>query len=130
MPHSEWPIQMLHYVPGPSSIVEMKRGALKVVKQCAAVKPGEVVVISADTNKLRIAEPLAAATVGVGVTPVVVMIPPTGAQPCLGSTYLSTGVDPNMARSYHPASYAAFPIRHRVRRGGCYELSSGPGSRT
>ena len=92
MPHSEWPIQMLHYVPGPSSIVEMKRGALKVVKQCAAVKPGEVVVISADTNKLRIAEPLAA-TVGVGVTPVVVMIPPTGAQPCLGSTYLSTGVD-------------------------------------
>jgi leucyl aminopeptidase (aminopeptidase T) len=66
-------------LPGPSSIVEMMRGALKVVQQCAAVKPGEVVVISTDTNKMRIAEALAAATVGVGGTPVVVMIPPTGA---------------------------------------------------
>ena len=78
MPGNEWPIQMFHYVPGPSSIVEMMRGALKVVQQCAAVKPGEVVVISTDTNKLRIAEALAAATAGVGGTPVVVMITPTG----------------------------------------------------
>lgn len=79
MPRGEWPIQMLHYVPEPSSIIEMMRGALKVVQQCAAVKPGEVVVISTDTNKLRIAEALAAATVGVGGEPVVVMITPTGA---------------------------------------------------
>ena len=76
---NEWPIQMFHYVPGPSSVIEMMRGALKVVQQCAAVKPGEKVVISTDTNNLRIAEMLAAATVGVGGVPVIVMITPTGA---------------------------------------------------
>ncbi|MHB1160301.1 MAG: aminopeptidase [Chloroflexota bacterium] len=76
---NEWPIQMFHYVPGSSSIIEMMRGALKVVQQCAAVKPGEKVVISTDTNNLRIAEMLAAATVGVGGVPIIVMITPTGA---------------------------------------------------
>lgn len=78
MPGNDWAVQMFHYVPGSSSIIEMMRGALKVVQQCAAVRPGEVVVISTDTNKFRIAEVLAAAVAGVGATPVIVMIPPTG----------------------------------------------------
>lgn len=76
---SSWPIHQYHYVPGSSSIIEMMRGALKAVQQCAAVQPGEKVVISTDTNKIRIAETLAAAAAGVGGVPVVVMIPPTGA---------------------------------------------------
>jgi 2,5-dihydroxypyridine 5,6-dioxygenase len=76
---SDWPIEQYHYVPGSSCIVEMMRGAFKVVQQCAAIKPGEKVVISTDTNKMRIAEALAGATAAVGGVPIIVMIPPTGA---------------------------------------------------
>lgn len=74
-----WPITYPHYVPAPSSFIELMKGATKVITQCAAVKPGEKVVISTDTNKMRIAEALAAATVAVGGIPVIVAIPPTGA---------------------------------------------------
>ncbi|MEW6048891.1 MAG: leucyl aminopeptidase, partial [Bacillota bacterium] len=78
MSQCRWPISYLHYVPGTSSYIEMMRGAMKVVSECAAVKPGEKVVISTDTNKLRIAEALAAATLAVGGVPVIVMITPPG----------------------------------------------------
>lgn len=78
MPQDNWPITYPHYVPGPSSFIELMRGAKKAVEQCAAVKPGEKVVISTDTNKLRIAEALAAATVAAGGVPVIVMITPPG----------------------------------------------------
>lgn len=78
MSANEWFIPYLHYLPGPSSPIEMMRGALKAVQQCAGVKKGEKVVISTDTNKMRIAEVLAAATVGVGGVPIIVVIPPTG----------------------------------------------------
>lgn len=78
MSSNEWPISYLHYVPSFSSSIEMMRGAMKAVQQCAGVKKGEKVVISTDTNKLRIAEALAAATVGVGGIPIIVMIPPPG----------------------------------------------------
>lgn len=74
----EWPISYLHYVPGSSSMIEMMRGAMRSM-ECAGVKPGENVVISTDTNKLRIAEALAAAAHAVGATPTIVMITPTGA---------------------------------------------------
>ncbi|WP_420402337.1 aminopeptidase [Nisaea sp.] len=74
-----WPIQHFHYVPGSSSIIEMMPGALKAMTQCAAVKPGENVVIACDTNKLRLAEVLAAAAYAVGGIPTVTMFPPTGA---------------------------------------------------
>lgn len=74
----EWPIAYFHYVPGPSSFVEMMRGAMRSM-ECAAVKSGENVVISTDTNKLRIAEALAAAAHAVGAVPTIVMITPTGA---------------------------------------------------
>lgn len=73
----DWPIAYPHYVPAPSSITEMMRGAFKAM-ECGAVKPGEKVVILTDTNKLRIAEALAAATVAVGAVPTVVMSPPSG----------------------------------------------------
>jgi 2,5-dihydroxypyridine 5,6-dioxygenase len=43
---------------------------------CGGVKEGETVLISTDTNKLRIAETLAAAAYGIGATPIIVMIPP------------------------------------------------------
>ena len=79
MSSNEWPIQQFHYVPAPSMMVEMMRGCLKVVQQCADVKPGEKVVISTDTNKIRIAEVLAAAVAGVGGVPVITVITPTGA---------------------------------------------------
>lgn len=72
-----WPISYHHYVPAPSSFIEMIRGARKMVEQCAGVKPGENVVISTDANKMRIAEALAAATLSVGGIPTVVMIPPS-----------------------------------------------------
>lgn len=75
---ANWPIAYEHYVPASSSFVEMMRGATKAVQQCAAVKPGEKVVISTDTNKIRIAEALAAATVSVGGIPVIVVITPPG----------------------------------------------------
>lgn len=78
MPQDNWPILYPHYVPAPSSFIEMMRGAKKAVEQCAAVKPGEKVVISTDTNKLRIAEALAAATVAAGGIPVIVVITPPG----------------------------------------------------
>lgn len=74
-----WPIEYFHYVPAPSSIIEMMPGALKIMTQCAAVKPGENVVIACDTNKLRLAEVLAAAAHAVGGKPVITMFPTTGA---------------------------------------------------
>ena len=74
----EWPISYLHYVPGPSSFIEMMRGAMRAM-DCAGAKPGENVVISADTNKIRIAEALAAAAHAVGAVPTIVVITPTGA---------------------------------------------------
>jgi leucyl aminopeptidase (aminopeptidase T) len=74
-----WPIEYFHYVPGPSSIIEMMPGAMKAMTQCAAVKPGENVVIACDTNKFRLAEALAAAAHAVGGIPTIVMFPTTGA---------------------------------------------------
>lgn len=74
-----WPIQHFHYVPGSSSIIEMMPGALKAMTQCAAVQPGENVVIACDTNKMRLAEVLAAAAYAVGAMPTIVAFPPTGA---------------------------------------------------
>ncbi|MFQ6076520.1 MAG: hypothetical protein ACE5Z5_10365 [Candidatus Bathyarchaeia archaeon] len=71
-----WFIPYHHYVPAPSMPMEMMRGALKAVQHCAAVKPGEDVVISTDTNSWRIAEALAGATLAVGGIPTVVVIPP------------------------------------------------------
>jgi len=74
-----WPIEYFHYIPAPSSIIDMMPGALKAMTQCAAVKPGENIVIACDTNKLRLAEVLAAAAYAVGGQPVITMFPPTGA---------------------------------------------------
>lgn len=74
-----WPIQYMHYMPGESLRVEMIRGAFKLCQQCANIQPGEKVVISTDTNKLRIAECIAGATLALGGVPIIVMIPPTGA---------------------------------------------------
>lgn len=74
-----WPVEYFHYKPAPSSFIEMMPGAMKAMTQCAALKPGENVVIACDTNKLRLAEALAAAAYGVGGMPTVVMFPPTGA---------------------------------------------------
>jgi len=59
----EWPISYWHYTPSASSPIQMMRGALKCMK-CGDVKEGETVLISTDTNKLRIAETLAAAAYG------------------------------------------------------------------
>ena len=74
-----WPIEYFHYVPGSSSFIEMMRGAMKAMTQCAAVKPGENVVICCDTNKMRMAETLAAAAYAVGGIPTIVAFPTTGA---------------------------------------------------
>jgi len=71
----EWPISYWHYVPGPSSPIQMMRGAMKCMN-CGGIKEGETVLISTDTNKLRIAEALASAAYAVGATPIIVMIPP------------------------------------------------------
>lgn len=75
MSTKEWPISYWHYVPGPSSSLQMMRGAMKCM-HCGGVKEGETVLISTDTNKLRIAEALAGAAYAVGATPIIVMIPP------------------------------------------------------
>ena len=74
-----WPIEYFHYIPSSSSFIEMMRGAMKAMTQCAAVKPGENVVIACDTNKMRLAEALAAAAYAVGGLPTIVAFPPTGA---------------------------------------------------
>ena len=74
-----WPIEYFHYVPSSSSFIEMMRGAMKAMTQCAAVKPGENVVIACDTNKMRLAESLAAAAYAVGGMPTIVTFPTTGA---------------------------------------------------
>jgi 2,5-dihydroxypyridine 5,6-dioxygenase len=74
-----WPIEHFHYIPAPSSFIEMMPGAMKIMTQCAGVKPGENVVITCDTNKLRMAEALAAAAYAVQGMPVIVAFPPTGA---------------------------------------------------
>lgn len=73
----DWPINYPHYVPASSSFIEMMRGAFKAMN-CAAVKPGENVVILADTNKIRVAEVLAGATVAVGAVPTIVFSTPSG----------------------------------------------------
>ena len=72
-----WPIEHFHYVPGPSSFIEMMPGAVKCMTQCAAVQPGENVVIACDTNKLRMAEALAAAAYAVGGVPTITCFVPT-----------------------------------------------------
>ncbi|MCJ7632198.1 hypothetical protein MUP77_07360 [Candidatus Bathyarchaeota archaeon] len=72
-----WPISYHHYMPGPSSFIELMRGAKKMVEQCAGVKSEENVVISTDTNKIRIAEALAAAALSVDAKPTIVVIPPS-----------------------------------------------------
>lgn len=74
-----WPIEHFHYLPAPSSFIEMMPGAMKAVNQCAGVKPGENVVIACDTNKMRLAEALAAAAYAVGGIPTITVFPPTGA---------------------------------------------------
>jgi len=74
-----WPIEHFHYIPASSSFIEMMPGAIKAMTQCAAVKPGENVVIACDTNKMRLAEALAAAAYAVGGMPTIVAFPPTGA---------------------------------------------------
>lgn len=74
-----WPIEHFHYLPAPSSFIEMMPGAMKTVNQCAGVKPGENVVIACDTNKMRLAEALAAAAYAVGGIPTITVFPPTGA---------------------------------------------------
>ncbi len=74
-----WPIEYFHYVPSSSSFIEMMRGAMKMMTQCADVKPGENVVIACDTNKMRLAESLAAAAYAVGGMPTIVAFPTTGA---------------------------------------------------
>ena len=74
-----WPIEHFHYMPGPSSFIEMMPGAMKAMTQCAGVKPNENVVITCDTNKIRLAEALAAAAYAVGGMPTIVSFPPTGA---------------------------------------------------
>ena len=72
-----WSIEHFHYIPSPSSIVEMTRGAFKAMAQCAGVKPGENVVIACDTNKLRIAEVLAGAAYALDAVPTITAFPPT-----------------------------------------------------
>jgi leucyl aminopeptidase (aminopeptidase T) len=74
-----WPIEHFHYLPAPSSFIEMMPGAMKAVNQCAGVKPGENVVIACDTNKMRLAEALAAAAYAVGGIPTITVFLPTGA---------------------------------------------------
>ena len=74
-----WPIEHFHYMPAPSSFIEMIPGCMKAMTQCAAVQPGENVVIACDTNKLRLAEALAAAAYAVGGIPTITAFPPTGA---------------------------------------------------
>lgn len=74
-----WPIEHFHYLPAPSSFIEMMPGAMKAVSQCAGIKPGENVVIACDTNKMRLAETLAAAAYAVGGIPTIAAFPPTGA---------------------------------------------------
>jgi leucyl aminopeptidase (aminopeptidase T) len=43
---------------------------------CGGVRAGETVLISTDTNKIRIAEVLAGAAYAVGATPIIIIIPP------------------------------------------------------
>jgi leucyl aminopeptidase (aminopeptidase T) len=74
-----WPIEHFHYIPAPSSFIEMMPGAMKAMTQCAAVKPGENVVIACDTNKIRMAEALAAAAYAVEAQPTIACFTPTGA---------------------------------------------------
>ncbi len=71
----EWPISYWHFVPGSSSPFQMMRGAMKCM-DCGGVKGGETVLISTDSNKLRIAEALAGAAYALGAIPIIVMIAP------------------------------------------------------
>lgn len=71
-------VEYFQYVPSASSFIEMMPGAMKAMK-CGGVKPGENVAIACDTNKMRIAEVLAAAAYAVGAVPTIVAFTPTGA---------------------------------------------------
>ena len=74
-----WPIEHFHYMPGSSSFIEMMPGAMKAMTQCAGLQPGENVTIACDTNKMRLAEVLAAAAYAAGGIPTIAAFPPTGA---------------------------------------------------
>jgi leucyl aminopeptidase (aminopeptidase T) len=75
----DFPVEYFHHMPAPTSFIEMAKGARKIVENCAGMKEGETVAIVTDTNKVRIAEVLAAAVFGAGGKPVIVCITPTGA---------------------------------------------------
>ena len=77
MSTKEWSVSYWHYMPGSSSPMQMMKGAMKCM-QCGGVKEGETVLISTDTNKMRIAEALGGAAYAVGATPIIIMIPPVG----------------------------------------------------
>ena len=74
-----WPIEHFHYMPASSSFIEMMPGAMKAMTQCAGLKPGENVTIACDTNKMRLAEALAAAAYAAGGVPTITTFLPTGA---------------------------------------------------
>jgi len=69
----EWNI-LLALPPRTIQSDQMMRGAMKCM-DCGGVKPGETVLISTDTNKLRIAEALAGRLCR-GGDPIIIMIPP------------------------------------------------------
>ena len=77
MSTKEWSVAYWHYMPGASSPMQMMKGAMKAM-QCGGVKEGETVLISTDTNKMRIAEALGGAAYAIGATPIIIMIPPVG----------------------------------------------------
>jgi leucyl aminopeptidase (aminopeptidase T) len=57
--------------------MQMMKGAMKCIN-CGGVREGETVLISTDTNKIRIAEALAGAAYAVGAQPIIIIIPPVG----------------------------------------------------
>ncbi len=102
MSTKEWPISYWHYVPGPSSPMQMMRGAMKVM-DCGGVKPDETVLISTDTNKMRIAEALGGAAYAVGATPIIIMIA------CSRSFGSRNDIGPNNAPSRASEAVPAAP---------------------
>ena len=99
MSTKEWSVAYWHYMPGASSPMQMMKGAMKCM-QCGGVKEGETVLISTDTNKLRIAEALGGAAYAVGATPIIIMT--AMMDPALKEKGLEAGADLAIPKPFDP----------------------------
>ena len=74
-----WPIEHFHYIPAPSSFIEMMPGAMKAMTQCAGVRQGEKGLSPATPTRCALPKRWPLRLMLPGGIPSIITFPPTGA---------------------------------------------------